>query len=80
MPGIRSTYTEESAEVEVLLANMDKLKGLTRKIQGSLQRLETTGQGVQDAIKPIYGNTSRLQITNTSMSILASFGVAALTQ
>jgi len=52
--------------VEVLLANVDKLKGLTRKIQGSLQRLETTGQGVQDAIKPVYGNTSRLQITNTS--------------
>lgn len=67
MPGLtRSAYTEESAEVEVLLANMDKLKGLTRKIQGSIQRLESTGQGVQDALKPIYGNTSRLQVTNSS--------------
>lgn len=68
MPGLtRSAYTEESAEVEVLLANMEKLKGLTRKIQGSIQRLESIGQGVQDAIKPIYGNTSRLQVTNSSM-------------
>ncbi len=68
MPSIaRTAHAEESAEVEVLLANMDKLKTLTRKIQGSLGRLETSGRNVQDAIRPIYGNTSRLQIMNTSM-------------
>ena len=64
----RSTHTEESAEVEVLLANMDKLKGLTKKIQGSLGKLESSGQNVQDAIRPIYGNTAKLQITNHSES------------
>lgn len=67
MPGVmRNTHTEESAEVEVLLANMDKLKGLTKKIQGSLGRLETSGKSVQDAIRPIYGNTSKLQVTTGS--------------
>jgi exocyst complex component 7 len=62
----RAAYAEESAEVEVLFANMEKLKGLSKKIQGSLNRLETSGKSVQDAINPIYGNTSRLQVTNRS--------------
>ena len=79
MPGAtRNTHTEESAEVEVLLANMEKLKGLTKKIQGSLGRLETSGRSVQDAIRPIYGNTSKLQMTSTSKSVasvIARFGL-----
>ena len=53
--------------MEVLFANMEKLKALTRKIQGSLNRLESSGKSVQDAISPIYGNTSRLQVTNRSL-------------
>ena len=68
MAGItRVTHTEESAEVEVLLANMDKLKGLTKKIQGSISRLDTSGKNVQAAIRPIYGNTSKLQVTNVNI-------------
>lgn len=68
MPGIaRAAHTEESAEVEVLFANMDKLSHLTKKIQSSLGRLEASGRSVQDAIRPIYGNTSKLQVTNQSM-------------
>lgn len=63
----RAAYAEESAEVEVLFANMEKLKGLTKKIQGSLNRLEASGKSVQDAINPIYGNTQRLQIMNTNI-------------
>lgn len=67
MPGMtRNTHTEESAEVELLLANMEKLKGLTKKINGTLGRLETSGRSVQDAIRPVYGNTGRLQTTNMS--------------
>lgn len=63
MPGVvRSAHAEESAEVEVLLANMDKLKTLTKRIQGSLSRLETSGRSVQDAIGPINHNTSALQV------------------
>ena len=62
----KAAFAEESAEVEVLFANMEKLKGLTKKIQGSLNRLETGGQSVKDAVGPIYGNTQRLHITNTS--------------
>lgn len=52
--------------MEVLFANMEKLKGLTKKIQGSMNRLESSGKSVQDAIGPIYGNTQRLQVTNSS--------------
>ena len=63
----RNVFAEESAEVEVLFANMDKLKGLTKKIQASMNRLETSGKSVQDAIGPIYGNTQKLQITNSNI-------------
>ncbi|PCG94540.1 Exo70 exocyst complex subunit [Penicillium occitanis (nom. inval.)] len=62
-----TTYAEESAEVEVLYANLDKLKILTKKIQGSLDRLETSGKVVKDAIGPIYSNTQTLQITNSNI-------------
>jgi exocyst complex component 7 len=62
-----TTYAEESAEVEVLYANLDKLKVLTKKIQGSLDRLETSGKVVKDAIGPIYSNTQSLQITNSNI-------------
>ena len=66
--GASRSFAEESAEVEVLYANLEKLKGLTKKIQGSLNRLETSGKTVEEAIAPIYSNTQRLQVTNRSMS------------
>lgn len=60
-------YAEESAEVEVLYANLEKLKSLTKKIQGSMSRLETNGKVVKDAIGPIYNNTQALQVTNNNL-------------
>lgn len=62
-----TAYAEESAEVEVLYANLEKLNRLTKKIQGSLVRLETSGKVVKEAIGPIYSNTQSLQITNTNI-------------
>ncbi|KAE8350096.1 Cullin repeat-like-containing domain protein [Aspergillus coremiiformis] len=62
-----TAYAEESAEVEVLYANLEKLKFLTKKIQGSLVRLETGGNVVKHAIGPIYSNTQSLQITNSNI-------------
>ena len=73
----KAAFAEESAEVEVLFANMEKLKNLTKKIQGSLNRLETSGKSVQDAIGPIYGNTQRLQTMNSSMQPQYSDGILA---
>ncbi|PKY01399.1 hypothetical protein P168DRAFT_292502 [Aspergillus campestris IBT 28561] len=68
MVGTRNTaYAEESAEVKVLYANLEKLKLLTKKIQGSMVRLETGGNVVKHAIGPIYSNTQSLQITNTNI-------------
>ena len=62
-----AVYAEESAEVEVLYANLGKLKTLTKKIQGSVARLDASGQIVKDAIGPIYNNTQQLQITNRNI-------------
>ncbi|RJE22235.1 exocyst complex protein EXO70 [Aspergillus sclerotialis] len=62
-----TAYAEESAEVEVLYANLERLKLLTKKIQGSLVRLETGGNVVKHAIGPIYSNTQSLQITNSNI-------------
>ncbi|PYH91343.1 exocyst complex component Exo70 [Aspergillus ellipticus CBS 707.79] len=62
-----AAYAEESAEVEVLYANLEKLKLLTKKIQGSMNRLETGGNVVKHAIGPIYSNTQSLQITNSNI-------------
>src|ERR1700728_1967096 len=60
-------YAEESAEVEVLNANLAKLKTLTKKIQGSMTRLDASGQVVQEAIGPIYSNTQQLQTTTRNI-------------
>lgn len=69
----RAAFAEESAEVEVLYANLEKMKSLTKKIQGSMGRLDTSGRTVQEAIGPIYGNTQRLQTTNANVDrILAA--------
>lgn len=66
VPRKGGSYAEESAEVEVLFANMGKMQSLTKKIQGSLNRLDASGQTVQEALGPIYGNTQRLQVTDKS--------------
>lgn len=67
MPGMtRNKYTEESAELEVMMSNMAKMQELTRKIGGSLGRLDVLGRGVQDAIRPVYGNTGKFQTMNSS--------------
>ncbi|KAL1955849.1 hypothetical protein VTO42DRAFT_8007 [Malbranchea cinnamomea] len=62
-----AAHAEESAEVEVLYADLEKLNALTKRIQGSLARLETSGKIVKDAIGPIYGNTQFLQVTNNNI-------------
>lgn len=64
---VAQAHREEEAEVEVLNANLTKLKLLTKKIQGSIVRLDTSGQIVKEAIGPIYSNTQQLQITNQNI-------------
>lgn len=63
----RAAFAEEAAEVEVLHANLDKMKSLSKKIQGSMNRLEVSGRTVQDAIGPVYGNTQKLQTMSTNV-------------
>jgi hypothetical protein len=76
----KAALAEESAEVEVLFANMDKMKSLTKKIQASVNRLDASGKAVQEAISPIYGNTQKLQIANTNIDrVLEARGRAEAT-
>ena len=63
----RAAYIEEWAEVEVLFASLDKMKSLTKKIEGSMARLDASGRTVQEAIGPVYGNTQRLQTTTSNV-------------
>ncbi|KAI9710375.1 MAG: exocyst complex component exo70 [Bogoriella megaspora] len=69
----KGLHAEESAEVEVLSANLEKLKGLTKRIQGSVIRLQSTGDDVQNSIGPAFGNTQRIQtsISNVDRLLLA---------
>jgi exocyst complex protein 7 len=65
--GSRHAADEEArAEVEVLNSRLEKTSQLTKKIQASLARLETSGKSVQDAVGPLYGNTQKLQTIGTS--------------
>lgn len=57
---------EARAEVEVLNSRLEKTSQLTKKIQASLTRLETSGRSVQEAIGPIFSNTQKLQVLGTS--------------
>ncbi|KAH9808633.1 Exocyst complex protein exo70 [Teratosphaeria destructans] len=72
-PSKRAAYAEEAAEVEVLSANVDKLKSIRKRIGGSLERLEQSGRVMQEAMGPVYGNTQRLQTMSTNVdNILAA--------
>ena len=65
--GSRQAADEEArAEVEVLNSRLEKTSQLTKKIQASLTRLESTGKSLGDAIKPISGSTQRLQVLGSS--------------
>ncbi|KAI1381889.1 Cullin repeat-like-containing domain protein [Hypoxylon crocopeplum] len=59
--GHHAADEEARAEVDVLNSRLDKTTQLTKKIQASLGRLETTGKSVQDVSGPITGETKKLQ-------------------
>ncbi|KAI9693054.1 MAG: exocyst complex component exo70 [Bathelium mastoideum] len=66
----KGLHAEESAEVEVLSANLEKLKGLTKRIQGSVIRLQNTGDNAQDSVGPAFGNTQRIQTSISNVDRL----------
>lgn len=64
---------EARAEVDVLMSRLDKTTALSKKIQASLTRLQTSGKLVEEAIGPIYGKTQILQVQGRNIdSILSS--------
>ncbi|CAG8949268.1 hypothetical protein HYFRA_00004893 [Hymenoscyphus fraxineus] len=71
--GSRQAADEEArAEVEVLNSRLEKTSQLTKKIQASLARLESSGKSVQDAVGPLYGNTQKLQVLGTNIDQVLS--------
>ena len=59
----REQDAEESAEVEVLLAQAKRHEELGRKIKASLSRLEAIGSDLEEAAGPVYNDTGTLQTT-----------------
>ncbi|PBP27193.1 Exo70 exocyst complex subunit [Diplocarpon rosae] len=58
---------------QVLNSRLEKTRILNTKLAASLARLETSGNSVQEAIGPIYGNTQKLQVLGTNIdAILAA--------
>ncbi|KAL8829224.1 MAG: hypothetical protein Q9170_006268 [Blastenia crenularia] len=62
-----AAHVEESAEVEVLIAEAAKLDGISRQIRASLGRLEGGSRLVKNAAKPVYSNTQGLQVMNDNI-------------
>ncbi|KFA59980.1 hypothetical protein S40285_08352 [Stachybotrys chlorohalonatus IBT 40285] len=63
---------EARAEVDVLNSRLEKTAQLTKKIQASLGRLETTGQSVRDVAGPLSGETRRLQVLGNNINAVLS--------
>ena len=61
---------EARAEVDVLTSRLEKTTQLTKKIQTSIARLETSGQTVMDSIGPVFGKTQQLQALNMNVDAL----------
>ena len=64
--GSHALDEEARAEVDVLNSRLEKTTQLTRKIQASLARLDSTGQSVRDVAGPLNGETRRLQTLGNS--------------
>ncbi|KAL9028508.1 MAG: hypothetical protein Q9196_003135 [Gyalolechia fulgens] len=62
-----TVHAEESAEVEVLIADAAKFDGISKQIKASLGRLEGGSQLVKNALKPVYSNTQGLQVMNDNI-------------
>lgn len=65
----KAAYAEEKAEVEVLFAALSKFNDINKRLAASRNRVEESGRIIDESIRPIYGNTQKLQIMNTSKAL-----------
>ena len=61
-----AAHAEESAEVEVLLADANKFGDISKRMKASLDRLQSGGDVVKQSMGPVYSNTQSLHVMNTS--------------
>lgn len=70
MVGTRNAaFAEESAEVEVLLAEAKKFEEISKKMQASIARMTASGDALSKAMGPAYSSTGHLHVINRSMQI-----------
>ncbi|KAL8929213.1 MAG: hypothetical protein Q9208_001296 [Pyrenodesmia sp. 3 TL-2023] len=62
-----AAHAEESAEVEVLIAEAAKFDIISKQIKASLSRLDGGKQMAKDTTKPVYSNTQGLQVMNANI-------------
>ena len=62
-----AAHAEESAEVEVLLADASKFGDIGKRMKASLDRLQSGGEVVKQSMGPVCSNTQSLHTMNTSM-------------
>ncbi|KAL8906599.1 MAG: hypothetical protein Q9207_001923 [Kuettlingeria erythrocarpa] len=59
-----AAHAEESAEVEVLIAEAAKFDAISKQIKASLSRLDGGKHMAKDSTRPVYSNTQGLQALN----------------
>ncbi|KAI4193215.1 MAG: hypothetical protein LQ346_003994 [Caloplaca aetnensis] len=59
-----AAHAEESAEVEVLIAEAAKFDAMSKQIKASLSRLEGGKHMAKDSTRPVYSDTQGLQVLN----------------
>ncbi|KAL9016928.1 MAG: hypothetical protein Q9185_005714 [Variospora sp. 1 TL-2023] len=62
-----AAHAEESAEVEVLIAEAAKFDAMSKQVKASLGRLETANQLVNSNVNEVYSNTQGLQVMNDNI-------------
>ncbi|KAI4133586.1 MAG: hypothetical protein LQ338_000098 [Usnochroma carphineum] len=65
-----AAYAEESAEVEVLIAEAAKFDAISKQIKASLGRLEQGGQIGKNNVKSVYSKTQVLQVMNNNIDMV----------
>jgi exocyst complex protein 7 len=63
----RAEYAEESAEVEVLLAQARKHEELDKKLAASQKRIQETGSNLSLLMGPVYTETQGFKATNQNV-------------
>ena len=66
-----SAFTEERAEVELLLAQAEKQKDFNKRLEASVVRVDEIARRLDEAMGPVYSDTQSLSVVTNSENCLA---------